>query len=260
MKKLISMVVFLFIGTAVYSQSTDDGAQKFQGAYLVTQSNDVQRVLAFAMGGTVSMVGAGEQRGGYTSGLGNWQQSGPSQVVARIVNFNFDQESGAPIGTARVRTSKKSGEPYVNLAIKHPEITRGGPPIFANLGVANDVENEDGNVAFPYCPDDSASGSGDGGSGTTPGGGSQGGGGGGGTTPTPVVPTLAQCAEAFSDCKASALSAAATPMCRPPMCRSCRAAPLFRPMRACAAIMTASLAWKKPNRLNSLRPRCGPAA
>ena len=55
-------------------------------------------------------------------------------------------ESGAPIGTARVRTSKKSGEPYVNLAIKHPEITRGGPPIFANLGVANDVENEDGTV------------------------------------------------------------------------------------------------------------------
>ena len=100
MKKLISMVVFLFIGTTAHSQSTDDSAQKFQGAYLVTQSNDVQRVLAFAMGGTVSMVGAGEQRGGYTSGLGNWRQSSPNQVVARIVNFNFDRESGAPIGAA----------------------------------------------------------------------------------------------------------------------------------------------------------------
>ncbi|MEO1280171.1 MAG: DUF736 family protein [Pseudomonadota bacterium] len=55
-------------------------------------------------------------------------------------------DAGVQIGTARVRTSKKSGGAYVNVAIKHPQITQGNGPIFANLGPANDVDNEDGKV------------------------------------------------------------------------------------------------------------------
>lgn len=78
MKTLIFFIVCLCSAVAAHAQSTDTVEQPFNGAYLVAQSNDVQRVLAFAMGGIVSMVGAGEQRGGYTSGLGNWQQTGPS--------------------------------------------------------------------------------------------------------------------------------------------------------------------------------------
>lgn len=55
-------------------------------------------------------------------------------------------DQGVQIGTARVRISKKSQKEYINLAINHPQITNGNGPIFANLGPANDVENEDGKV------------------------------------------------------------------------------------------------------------------
>jgi uncharacterized protein (DUF736 family) len=53
-------------------------------------------------------------------------------------------ENGARIGTARYRTSSKSGERYVNIAIKHPQIIGSGTrPIFANLGPANDQTDPD---------------------------------------------------------------------------------------------------------------------
>ncbi len=87
---------------------------------------------------------------GELSGLLTWR----GKIELRPLNDTFSAnapemeivaENGAQIGTARIRTSKKSGEQYVNLAIKHPQIAP-GRPIFANLGPANDVENEDGNV------------------------------------------------------------------------------------------------------------------
>ena len=45
-------------------------------------------------------MGSGEQRRGYTSGLGAWEQTGPNQIAARIIDFNFDRDSGDPTGTA----------------------------------------------------------------------------------------------------------------------------------------------------------------
>lgn len=45
------------------------------------------------------------------------------------------------IGTARNRTGKESGKPYVGLTIKHPELVQ--QPLFCNLGPANDVDDED---------------------------------------------------------------------------------------------------------------------
>lgn len=47
------------------------------------------------------------------------------------------------IGTARVREAKSTGQPYTALAIKHPQVTgMGGQPLFANLGVANDMDQD----------------------------------------------------------------------------------------------------------------------
>ncbi len=99
--------------------------------------------------GYVTRTGENRYKG-ELSGLLTWR----GRIELRPLNDGFSPnapemeivaENGAQIGTARVRVSKKSGEHYVNLAIKHPQIARGGP-IFANLGRANDVENEDGDV------------------------------------------------------------------------------------------------------------------
>lgn len=51
---------------------------------------------------------------------------------------------GVPIGSARNKVGKTSGKPYVALAIRHPQIAgTQAQPIFANLGPANDVDEED---------------------------------------------------------------------------------------------------------------------
>lgn len=84
---------------------------------------------------------------GELSGLLNWRGKIRLQPLTNAVSPNAPEmevvaENGAPIGTARVRMSRKSGNPYVNLAIKHPQIARSGP-IFANLGPANDQDGQD---------------------------------------------------------------------------------------------------------------------
>lgn len=88
---------------------------------------------------------------GELTGLLNWRGKIRLQPLTDVVSQNAPEmeivvENGATIGTARIRTSKKSGQPYVNLAIKHPQIAKGGP-IFANLGPAND-QDEDGVYAI----------------------------------------------------------------------------------------------------------------
>ena len=99
MKWLIS-VVCLVLATGLTTARADDRmAIAVEGAYLLAFENDFRRVLSFTRGGTVSEVGSGEQHRSYTSGLGAWEQTGPNQVVARIVDFNFDRDSGAPTGT-----------------------------------------------------------------------------------------------------------------------------------------------------------------
>lgn len=99
--------------------------------------------------GYVTRTGENRYKG-ELSGLLTWRGRIELRPLNDAVSPNAPEmevvaENGAQIGTARVRVSKKSGETYVNLAIKHPQIARGGP-IFANLGRANDVDNEDGDV------------------------------------------------------------------------------------------------------------------
>lgn len=99
--------------------------------------------------GYVTRTGENRYKGELT-GLLTWRGRIELRPLSDALSPNAPEmeivaENGAQIGTARVRVSKKSGETYVNLAIKHPQIARGGP-IFANLGRANDVDNEDGDV------------------------------------------------------------------------------------------------------------------
>ncbi|WP_421725999.1 hypothetical protein [Bauldia sp.] len=101
MRWLISTLYLVFAMGLTTAQADDRMAIAVEGAYLLIHDNDFQRVLSFTRGGTVSEVGSGEQHNSYTSGLGSWQQTGPNQVVATIVDFNFDRDSGAPTGTAR---------------------------------------------------------------------------------------------------------------------------------------------------------------
>ncbi len=87
---------------------------------------------------------------GELSGLLTWRGKISLRPLTDAISPNAPEmeivaQNGAQIGTARVRVSKKSGKPYVNLAIKHPQLTNGSV-IFANLGPANDVDNEDGKV------------------------------------------------------------------------------------------------------------------
>ena len=102
MKWLLSVVCLVLATELATARADDRMAIAVEGAYLLIQENDSQRVLSFTRGGTVSEVGSGEQRRGYTSGLGTWEQTGPNQVVARIIDFNFDLDSGAPTGTALI--------------------------------------------------------------------------------------------------------------------------------------------------------------
>ncbi len=100
MKWLMSAVCLVLAAGLSTAQANDRAAIAVEGAYLLIQDNDFHRVLSFTRGGTVSEVGSGEQHNSYTSGLGTWEQTGPNEVVARIIDFNFDRDSGAPTGSS----------------------------------------------------------------------------------------------------------------------------------------------------------------
>ncbi|MGE0409816.1 MAG: DUF736 family protein [Amphiplicatus sp.] len=86
---------------------------------------------------------------GAINGLLTWRGKISLRPLADGVSDNAPEmeivaENGVQLGTARYRTSQRSGERYVNLAIKHPQIVgSGNRPIFANLGPANDQEDSD---------------------------------------------------------------------------------------------------------------------
>ncbi len=86
---------------------------------------------------------------GVINGLLTWRGKISLQPLSDAVSANAPEmevvaENGARIGTARYRVSGKSGERYVNIAIKHPQIVGSGArPLFANLGHANDADDPD---------------------------------------------------------------------------------------------------------------------
>ncbi|MCP4384675.1 MAG: hypothetical protein GY798_25225 [Hyphomicrobiales bacterium] len=47
---------------------------------------------------------------GFSSGIGAWEQTGPDAASARIVDFNFDLDTGQPRGTVIIEYSFQFGD------------------------------------------------------------------------------------------------------------------------------------------------------
>ena len=101
MKRLASIFCLLIVsvGTAPVG-ATDRSAIAIEGTYLVVQDNKFQRILSFERGGNVTLVSNQQYLIGFTTGKGAWEEIGRGRVRARIIDFNFKQDSGEPIGSA----------------------------------------------------------------------------------------------------------------------------------------------------------------
>jgi hypothetical protein len=80
----------------------DSAALAFEGAYLLTQDDNFQRILSLDRSGTISQVSDQEPLLGFTAGLGAWQQTGPESVRARVIDFAYEVDGGKPIGPAMI--------------------------------------------------------------------------------------------------------------------------------------------------------------
>jgi len=100
MKWLTAAICLVLAADLATARADDRMAIAVEGAYLLIQDSGSQRVLSFTRGGIVSELASGQQLRGYTSGLGAWEQTGPNQIVARVIDFNFDRDSGARTGTS----------------------------------------------------------------------------------------------------------------------------------------------------------------
>lgn len=94
-------VAILLLGTIAASASDRD-ALEIEGSYILYQDDDHQRVLSFDRSGNVVQASNLETVVGFTSGVGAWEQTGPDTATARIINFNFNVDTGQPMGSAVV--------------------------------------------------------------------------------------------------------------------------------------------------------------
>lgn len=85
---------------AATSACAADDASAIEGTYLILQQDGHQRALSFDRSGNVVMVSDLETVVGFTSGVGSWEQTGPGEAAARIVNFNFNVVDGKQMGAA----------------------------------------------------------------------------------------------------------------------------------------------------------------
>jgi hypothetical protein len=85
------------------SELDDDAfAKALEGTYILFEKDGFQRVLSFSRGGNVTQVSNQEKSIGYTSGLGTWKRTGADHIRARVIDFEFDLDEGAPTGVAVV--------------------------------------------------------------------------------------------------------------------------------------------------------------
>jgi len=82
--------------------ASDRDALEIEGSYILFQDDGYQRVLSFDRSGNVVQASDLEAVYGFTSGVGAWEQTGPDSAKARIIDFNYDRETGTPAGPAIV--------------------------------------------------------------------------------------------------------------------------------------------------------------
>ncbi len=87
---------------ASFNQQTANAAvsqvDAMEGAYLLQQTNKNQRVLTLDADGTASVISQGQAVVGYTTGKGSWEQTGPKEARAVVVDFTYNEYRGAAPG------------------------------------------------------------------------------------------------------------------------------------------------------------------
>jgi hypothetical protein len=99
---LTSLCVAVLTVSAIEASASDRDAIEVEGSYILYLQNDRQRLLSFDRGGNVIDVSDLEAVYGFTTGVGAWHQTGPDSATARVIDFNFDVDSGEPTGPALI--------------------------------------------------------------------------------------------------------------------------------------------------------------
>ena len=102
-------VAIVLLGT-ISAGASDRDALEIEGSYILYQEDRHQRVLSFDRSGNVVQASDLETVVGFTSGLGAWEQTGPDTATARVVNFNFNVNTGEPMGSAIVKYDLTFGD------------------------------------------------------------------------------------------------------------------------------------------------------
>lgn len=109
LKTIGVFIAILTLGT-IAAVAGDGDALEIEGSYVLYQNDGHQRVLSFDRSGNVVQASELETVVGFSSGLGAWEQTGPDSATARIVNFNFDLDTGSPMGPAIVEYDLTFGD------------------------------------------------------------------------------------------------------------------------------------------------------
>lgn len=84
------------------AKATDDFAVAVEGAYLLVQEDEFQRILSFERTGNVASVSDQQASYGFTSGQGAWKRTGQSEVTATLVDFSYSIEDGSALGPSLI--------------------------------------------------------------------------------------------------------------------------------------------------------------
>ncbi|MCP4317907.1 MAG: hypothetical protein GY789_18270 [Hyphomicrobiales bacterium] len=95
-----AMAAALAFSPAALAANTN--STTIDGAYLLQQSDERQRVLSFERGGTVSQISDQQNAVGFTSGLGTWTKTGQGSARASIVDFNHPNNAADGHGASMI--------------------------------------------------------------------------------------------------------------------------------------------------------------
>ncbi|MEX3010430.1 hypothetical protein [Hoeflea sp. TYP-13] len=102
MTKLPFMIPAMAAALAFSPAALAANSTAIDGAYLLRQSDERQRVLSIEQGGTVSQISDQQNTVGFTSGLGTWTKTGPGSARASIVDFNHPENAADGQGAAMI--------------------------------------------------------------------------------------------------------------------------------------------------------------
>jgi hypothetical protein len=96
--------------SALAASASDRDALEIEGSYHLIQDDGHQRVVSFDRSGNAVQASDLETVVGFTSGVGAWENTGPDSARARLINFNFNTDTGQPMGSAIVTYDLNFGD------------------------------------------------------------------------------------------------------------------------------------------------------